>query len=140
MTTPTPHSLHLPPRARNSPAHARGFTLLEVMVALAILAITLAALTKASTENSANTAYLRDMTFAHWVAMNKAAELEITPSWPAQHSKGISRLAQRDWHWTLSTENTEDTNIRRYTLEVRYDSSDENPVTSLTGFLHKRAP
>ena len=48
-----------------------GFTLLEVLVALAILAISLAVLLKISAQNANNAAYLRDKTFAHWIALNQ---------------------------------------------------------------------
>lgn len=52
-----------------------GFTLLEVMIALAVLAIALAAVIDKSIEAGANVSYLRDRTLAHWVAENRLAEM-----------------------------------------------------------------
>ena len=52
----------------------RGFTLLEVMVALAILALTLGAMIQAGGASARNVAMLRDRTLASWVALNKVNE------------------------------------------------------------------
>ena len=57
----------------------RGFTLLEVLVALAVIAIALASIIKAVGTGAANASYLRDKTFAHWVAANRLAQMQITP-------------------------------------------------------------
>jgi general secretion pathway protein I len=51
-----------------------GFTLLEVLVALAVLAIAMGAIINAATQSIASTAYLRDQTFASWVALNQVNE------------------------------------------------------------------
>ncbi len=58
-------------------ARHRGFTLLEVLVALAVLAIAMAALIKTGGENTRSAAYLRDKTLAQWVAMNVIAEQRL---------------------------------------------------------------
>ncbi len=83
----------------------RGFTLVEVMVALAIVAITLPALTMTLRQQADDTAYLRDKTQAQLVAANTLAELRLrvaaTRELKAEKSNGNARLAQRDWRWRM---------------------------------------
>lgn len=54
----------------------RGFTLLEVLVALTILGIALAALVKSGADHARNTVYLQERTMAHWAGQNLLAEYE----------------------------------------------------------------
>ncbi|MGI3130034.1 type II secretion system minor pseudopilin GspI [Halopseudomonas pachastrellae] len=53
-----------------------GFTLLEVLVALTILAVALAALVKAGSDHARNSAYLQERTLAHWAGSNLLAEYQ----------------------------------------------------------------
>ena len=55
---------------------SRGFTLLEVLVALTVLAVALGALVKAGSDHARNTAYLQERTLAHWAGSNLLAEYE----------------------------------------------------------------
>ncbi|GGC86647.1 type II secretion system minor pseudopilin GspI [Halopseudomonas salina] len=54
----------------------KGFTLLEVLVAMTILAVALAALVKGGSDHSRNTLYLQERTLAHWAGQNLLAEYE----------------------------------------------------------------
>ena len=85
--------------------NARGFTLLEVLVALAVLALALAAGLKAAGSNIDNAAYLRDRTLAHWVAMNKLTEMQVFNKFPATGTteRGSLLLAGSEWYWTVQT-------------------------------------
>ncbi len=114
----------------------RGFTLLEVLVALAVLAIALAAIIRGVSANAFNSAYLRDRTFAHWVAENRLAELQVDRTWPgAGESKGTAMMAGREWYWKLTRKETPDPDVLQIVVEVRADPDDRDPVSSLDGYL-----
>lgn len=84
-----------------TPRPARGFTLIEVLVALTIVAVGMAAVMTAISSSANTVVYLRDKTFAQWVALNKIATLRISGQQPAQgDTEGdLDDFAGRSWHW-----------------------------------------
>jgi general secretion pathway protein I len=116
--------------------HQQGFTLLEILVALTILATALAAIITMATTQAVNTTHLRDKTLAHWVAMNQIAQLQLTADWPAKGKKqGKEEMGEHEWHWVRIIKETPDGRTRQVNIEVYFDKQDERPVTSLTSFL-----
>jgi general secretion pathway protein I len=125
-------------------AQQGGFTLLEVLVAVAILGVALGALIKVGSDNAANTAYLRDRTYAHWVGLNQVTRYQV--GLEAVHSgtrRGVSEMADRRWYWqaTLSDEDVRVEGIAlegltRLEVEVRdRDDADAAPLARVVGFL-----
>lgn len=122
-------------RHRNPP-RTQGFTLLEVLVALAFLAIALGAIIKVASSQSLGTIHLRDKTFAHWTAMNLVTELQLTGEWPAEGTQqGEEEMGPYNWHWVRTVSNTPDERVRKVEIAVYSHKGDESPVTSLTSFL-----
>ncbi|WP_019626046.1 type II secretion system minor pseudopilin GspI [Thioalkalivibrio sp. ALJT] len=81
-----------------TPAAARGFTLLEVLIALVVLGVALGALIKAGSEHARNTAYLQERTLAGWVASNLIADYEAGLRQVEPGTERIrSHLANREW-------------------------------------------
>ena len=118
--------------------HNSGFTLLEVMVALAIIALGMAAVIKTVASTTVNSAYLRDKTFAYWVAQNQMAELELTAAKPKiGFSDGNEKLAGVTWYWTRKIDGTEDPDTKRVEISVRMDKDkDAQNYAALTSLLH----
>lgn len=113
-----------------------GFTLLEVIVALAVLAITLTAVIKTTAENAENVRYLRDRTLAHWVAMNVLTDIRARKEWsPLGKQEGTAMMANQEWSWIHYTENTLDKELRRITIEVRSTPTTQEPLAVLVGFV-----
>ena len=117
--------------------HIRGFTLLELLVAMAIL--TIVAVT-ALNNNSAminNTGYLKKKTLAHWVTMNKAAELRLARQQLNQKGlQGVAVMAGQRWHWQVTGKKTPDPDIQLVSIEVReHEDLSSPPLTSLTMYL-----
>lgn len=112
----------------------RGFTLLEVLVALAVLAIALSASVYATTQSIASTEILRDSTLASWVALNQINQRLINPEvWPEQGlEQGSTEMAQRVWRWELRFSKTDDPELRRLDITVRGNS--ELILSSLSAF------
>lgn len=116
----------------------RGFTLLEVLVALAVIAIPLLAVMESVTTNVSNAAYLRDRTIAHWVAMNKVAEAQLDAQWPAPGQSGDKvQMSGRDWYWRMTVKVTNDPDIRRLDVEVRAHKDDKQPLESLVAYVER---
>jgi general secretion pathway protein I len=98
-----------------------GFTLLEVLVALAVLAIAMGAVIGAATRSINTVALLRDQTFAGWVALNQVSALLLeSKPWPEEGSRtGNAELANRVWRWEARFYKTDDPDLRRLELTVR---------------------
>lgn len=126
---------------------ARGFTLLEVLVALAVLAISLGAAIKASGGYTLNQAGLRDRTFAEWIAHNQLATVQLSGEWPGiGQEKGEvefplsddPRASAREWRWVMQVTQTPEENLRRLDIEVfPLNAQDDEPLARLSGFLSK---
>lgn len=115
----------------------RGFTLLEVLVALAIVAITLGASIKASGQFTRNAGHLKEKTLAQWVAKNKAVEYRLQGALPALgHQEGDVSMAGQEWRWRVKVSNTADVRLRRLDITVIRDGDDfDSPLTSLIAFV-----
>ncbi|MEL7186669.1 MAG: type II secretion system minor pseudopilin GspI, partial [Pseudomonadota bacterium] len=63
-------------------ARARGFTLVEVLVALAIVALSLTAIVASIGQMIDSGNAMRERTYASWIAQNRIAELRVSPTMP----------------------------------------------------------
>jgi general secretion pathway protein I len=116
----------------------RGFTLVEVLVALAIVAIGMAAVLGALTSSANTVSYLRDKTFAQWVALNQIATLRLSGQMTATgNSDGDTDYAGRTWHWRQEVTATEVPGVVRIDIKVRpkeVGGDDDNGwFTTVTG-------
>jgi len=119
-----------------------GFTLLEVLIALAVLAIALAAVLKTTQQQIDNLGYLRDQTIAHWVASNVLHEIQLREQWlPIGKTQGQVQMATRNWFWTVQVTDTVDKELRRLDVQVYpTEMSDREPLALLTGFIARTSP
>lgn len=118
-------------------AAAPGFTLVEILVALAVLAIALTAAAHSLGSAADTTAALRERTLARWVAEDRLAELELRREWPALDSKeGDAEMGGRKFHWIQETGVTPVTRMRRVELSVLLPGA-KVPLAHLTGFLEQ---
>lgn len=116
----------------------RGFTLLEILVALAVIAIALAAIVSETALRLGSAARLTDHTLAHWVAMNRITEQQLSPNWPAAGvTTGTVELAGREWFWSVKVSITEDADVRRLDVEVRAHKGEESPRASAIAYLER---
>lgn len=79
-----------------------GFTLIEVMVALAILAVVAVAASRASSTYLSSVEVLRTRTLAHFVAQNAAADLRIQDTWLTANRTQTINAQGRDWQVVMT--------------------------------------
>ncbi len=112
-----------------------GFLLVEVLIALAILAIPLAAITRAVSQAIDTTAALRDRNIAMWVAQDRLTMHRIERDWPAlKTTTGTSDTAGRSWRWQEKVISTPVAQLRRVEIEIR-DENRADVLAKLVGFL-----
>jgi len=115
-----------------------GFTLIEVMLALAVFSIAGIALLSTASNNSRNIGYLETKMFADWVASNQLVAVNLDKTWPPKNNvKGELELAGRTWFWHKKVIKTTESDMRSVVIEVRTDPDDELAVSSLTTFVSK---
>jgi general secretion pathway protein I len=112
----------------------RGFTLIEVLVALAIVALALLGLTRVAAMQVGDFDTLRERTLAGWVAANVLAEARLSTALPSTgRSDGHVEFASRSWRWTRDVTATPAPDIRRIDIRV-FEANAAEPSASLSGF------
>lgn len=116
-----------------------GFTLLEVMVALAVLALGLGTVMKVTGNQPVQLAHLKNKTIAQWVASNKSNEVQLS-TWPrVGSSNGREFMAGEEWFWKLTVSKTADKDIRRLDIEVNQADAEGEPLVRFIAFKGKPA-
>ena len=115
----------------------KAFTLIEVMVALLVIAIGLGAVIEASGKTAWQSAHMREKTIASWVAQNQIALYRAKRTWNTVTStKGRVEMANTEWRWEMTISTTDDPSLRRLDVEVFNSDDKENRVKArMTGYI-----
>lgn len=117
----------------------KGFTLIEVMLAMAVFSIAGIAILGTADTNARNLGYLESKILASWVASNQLVEITLDDTWPPKNNKkGKVELAGLEWFWQQKVVKTTDKDMRAIVLEVRLDEKDPSALTSLMTYISKQ--
>ena len=112
----------------------RGFTLLEVLVALAILAITMAAVSRTAGSSIHHVEALRTRVIADWVAQNRLALHQARNDWlPPGIQTGEEAQAGQTYPWQEEVIATPNPTMRRIVVRV-YAPSELRALLGRSGF------
>lgn len=119
-----------------------GFTLIEVLVALVVVAVGLLALVSTSAHYTRQSAELRDRVHANWVAADRLAEFRLEAGFPETGTeRGETTLGGQRWHWrAVVTPAPGEADLRRIDVVVAKAASPDDTVTVLTGFIGRHRP
>lgn len=114
----------------------KGFTLIEVLVAMTIIAVGVSALVGSAGASAWRADYLRQREFGRWVASNVLAELQVIPAWPSIGSKNTEvDMGTLTWYVKTRTQAVSDPDLRRVDIEVRRDKDADSYVYAVAGFV-----
>lgn len=118
---------------------ASGFSLLEVIIALAVVSIALLALSRTGGSAPAQYTELQQSTLALWVADNAMAELRLNEGFPQPGTRfGRENMMGVSWRWQAEITQTSEERIRRVDVTVYLDNDpqrEELAILSHTGFI-----
>jgi general secretion pathway protein I len=118
-----------------------GFTLIEVMLAMAVFAVAGVALLGVADNNYRHISFLEEKMLADWVASNQLVELSLATTWPPKNNrKGNVDMAGRTWYWQQKVVKTDNDLLRQVTMEVRVNEDDELVSASLATYLSQDKP
>lgn len=129
-------------RAEAADSHAeRGFTLLETMVALVIVALGMTAVFMQLSQFASSSIYLRDKTIASWIGSNTVTELSIQPNWPELGAEELEvEFASRIWSLRIEISETDVENLRRADVSVALADRPERIIHTVSGLIEPPAP
>ena len=119
-----------------------GFTLLETLVALLIVALGMMAVTTQLNRYVQSTIFIEEKSLASWVASNQATLLSVNPEWPAL---GITQIdvesfADRNWALEIEVLDTPVQNLRRADIRVYRENNRERLIHSISALLEPPPP
>jgi general secretion pathway protein I len=113
----------------------RAFTLVEVMVALAIIALSLTAVSAKMGRMIDTSNSMRERTYASWIAQNKITELRLANVLPeVSATSGEVQYANTTWRWRAVISGSGIENLFRVDVAVSYEDGDD-VIRTVTGFI-----
>ncbi len=113
----------------------RGFTLIEVMVALAIVAFSLTAVAASMGQMIDTANAMRERTYASWIAQNEIAEMRLANVIPeVTTTSGEVDYAGTEWAWRAVVSETGVENLFRVDVTVSYAGSPDG-IRTVSGFI-----
>ncbi len=113
-----------------------GFTLIEILIALTVLAIALTAVIKATEDNSRNAVTLQNRIISQWVVMNIFSDLQTavtTVPKPGSDEQGQTVMLNHTWNWDITTRAMTN-QIAQVVVSVRVEKS-QPPLLQWLGFV-----
>jgi general secretion pathway protein I len=118
-----------------------GFTLIEVMVALVIVALGMMAVNTQLNRYTVAATYVEQKTLASWIATNKLTELSIGQTWPAvdDYEEDVE-FAGQQWRCEIVVAETPVANLHRVDVSVRLLADPERVVHKVSALIEPPAP
>jgi general secretion pathway protein I len=114
---------------------SKGFTLLEVLVALTIVALSLTAVAASMSQMIDAATTMRDRTYASWIAQNKITEIRLSNTIPdVGSSTGEVEFGNTDWEWRVVISESGIEDFMRIDVSVSLPG-DEYVIRTVTGFI-----
>lgn len=117
-----------------------GFTLFEVLVALAIMAVALSALLRAGGVAADNSEQMKQRMIASWEAQNQLALLQARREWPGPgRQEGETDSDGRRLRWEREVSDTPNGNFRKVIIRVLQPGAQRYVLAEMTGFVRNPA-
>jgi len=120
----------------------KGFTLIEVLVALGIIAMALPALVMRVQSVSDNTGYIEEKSYAFWIAQNQLEKLlidfKLKQKIPRTRKGETIEYADQEWFWEVIPEDTGMQNA--YMLTVNVGRDEKNILATISGIAYNQQP
>lgn len=124
------------------PNQSRGMTLIEVLIALAIIAISMTAVIKAASQNIRATTYLKNKSIALWVAQELMGEVQtgvLKLDDNRVDEVGSMEMLGRNWFWRAEDKATGNARIKQIRVRVyarEPEDDDAVPLIDLDGYRY----
>lgn len=112
-------------------------TLIEVLVALLVVALALAAAIRSVDAGVVNTDYLKQRNLAHWVAMNHATELQLQLRATKNNEQYATEMAGQTWQVQSKASPTADSGILRVEIQVKTERDAGSSLATLVTYVGK---
>jgi|GEM_PF-649768 len=123
-------------RFRRRPLRRKGFTLLEVLVAMAIISLGMVAVFTGLNQTLSVTDRLRAKTLAGWVALNQINELQISGEYPdTGRRRDEIEMANAEWAYEIRITDFPDLDLKRLDVAVSYADTPDDVLTTVVGFI-----
>lgn len=120
---------------------ARGFTLIETVVALLIVALGMTAVYMQIGQFATTSILMQDKTLASWIGSNIVTELSLARDWPEiGDSEEEVEYASRRWLVTIEISETEVENLRRADVSVALSDRPERVIHTVSGLIEPPIP